>query len=116
MLDVYREHGGTPPALSIGGARRIPREHSDASGLVGSDGEHLKLHGARRGLGNELYTHDTEAAQEALRHQSIETTHKSYRDRDGERAQKITRWRVTSTSPQKHAPLTPIWLDTPPLR
>ena len=85
VLDVYREHGGTPPALSIGGARRILREHSDASGLVGSDGDHLKLHGARRGLGDELYTHDAEAAQEALRHQSIETTHKSYRDRDGER-------------------------------
>ena len=38
-----------------------------------------------KSLGDELYTHDAEAAQEALRHQSIETTHKSHRDRDGER-------------------------------
>jgi hypothetical protein len=40
-------------------------------------------------LGTNSTTHDAEAAQEALRHQSIETIHKSYRDRDSERAQEI---------------------------
>lgn len=40
----------------------------------------LKPHGARRGLGHELYEESAELAQEALRHKTIETTHDSYRD------------------------------------
>jgi integrase len=41
--------------------------------------EVLKPHGARRGLGHELYDESAELAQEALRHKSVETTHESYR-------------------------------------
>jgi len=45
---------------------------------VDVDGEYLKPHGARRGLGDLLYRESAELAQAALRHSSIETTHKSY--------------------------------------
>jgi integrase len=55
-------------------------DRSEAAGLTGSDGAALKLHGARRGLGSELYGADAELAQETLRHKSIETTHESYRE------------------------------------
>ena len=45
------------------------------------DGEYLKPHGGRRGLGHELYSKGhAELAQTALRHSSIETTHESYSD------------------------------------
>jgi len=81
VLDIYREHGVAPPALSIGGARRVLRTHSEASAIT-EDGEHLKLHGARRGLGDELYAEEAETAQDVLRHESIRTTHESYADRD----------------------------------
>lgn len=55
--------------------------------------EYLKPHGARRGLGHQLYGESAETAQEILRHQDIETTHESYRDQRtgelGERAESI---------------------------
>jgi integrase len=55
--------------------------------------EPLKPHGARRGLGHELYGESAETAQEVLRHQDIETTHESYRDQQttelGERVESI---------------------------
>lgn len=47
---------------------------------TGGDGAHLKLHGARRGLGHDLYDTKAELAQEVLRHKSIETTHNAYRE------------------------------------
>jgi integrase len=43
------------------------------------DGEYHKPHGGRRGLRSDLYAQDAELAQELLRHESIETTHESYR-------------------------------------
>jgi integrase len=46
------------------------------------DGEYLKPHGGRRGLGSQLYAEDAELAQELLRHESIETTHESYREQN----------------------------------
>jgi integrase len=46
------------------------------------DGEYLKPHGGRRGLGSDLYARDAELAQELLRHESIETTHESYREQN----------------------------------
>ncbi|WP_073307761.1 site-specific integrase [Halobaculum gomorrense] len=52
---------------------------------VTEEGEALLPHGARRGLGDELYDTSAELAQEVLRHQSVETTHASYRDDDVER-------------------------------
>jgi integrase len=44
------------------------------------DGEYLKPHGGRRGLGHELYGEQAELAQEMLRHKDIGTTHESYRE------------------------------------
>jgi len=41
--------------------------------------EVLQPHGARRGLGHQLYDESAELAQEVLRHKSIETTHDAYR-------------------------------------
>lgn len=81
---VARETGVTPPNISIQAARDVVEDHSQAAGLTGNDGDPLKLHGARRGLGSELYGADAELAQETLRHESIETTHESYRDQQAE--------------------------------
>ena len=48
---------------------------------INVNGDYLKLHGACRGLGHELYANGhAELAQSALRHASIETTRKSYSD------------------------------------
>lgn len=46
------------------------------------DGEYLKPHDVRRGLGGDLYAQDAELAQELLRHESIETTHQSDREQN----------------------------------
>lgn len=77
--ELLREHGIVPPALSTNGGRRILRELSAGSGIT-EGGEYLKPHGARRGLGHQLYQQSSELAQEALRHKSIETTHSAYTD------------------------------------
>jgi len=82
--DLLREHEATPPSLSINGGRTVLKRLSKESGIT-EDGEQLLPHGARRGLGDALYDESAELAQEMLRHQSIETTHGAYRDRDTER-------------------------------
>lgn len=80
-LDVAREASLTPPALSIQAARKAVKRHSSAAGLPDDrDDEYLTLHGARRGLGDELYGTSAELSQEILRHKSVETTHRSYRE------------------------------------
>jgi len=81
VWSLLREHDLTPPALSTAGARALLKRLSAESGIT-QDGEPLLPHGARRGLGDELYNTSAELAQEVLRHQSIETTHASYRDED----------------------------------
>lgn len=82
--DLLREHDATPPSLSIGGGRTVLKRLSKESGIT-EEGDLLLPHGARRGLGDALYEESAELAQEMLRHQSIETTHGAYRDRDTER-------------------------------
>jgi integrase len=77
--DLLREHDIAPPALTTEGARSImKRLCADAD--ISIDGEYLKPHGARRGLGDILYREQAELAQTALRHESVETTHASYSD------------------------------------
>ncbi|ESP89787.1 tyrosine-type recombinase/integrase [Candidatus Halobonum tyrrellensis] len=77
---VLREYEVVPPALSTNGARNLMKRLCEEAD-VGVDGDYLKPHGARRGLGHELYANGhAELAQSALRHASIETTHKSYSD------------------------------------
>ena len=80
-MEVLREHGIAPPALSKNGAWSLMKRLCDAAG-VDIDGEYLKPHGGRRGLGSDLYARDAELAQELLRHESIETTHQSYREQN----------------------------------
>ncbi|MFC7098996.1 tyrosine-type recombinase/integrase [Halobaculum marinum] len=84
VWDLLRVHELTPPALSTAGARRLLKTFSAESG-VHEEGDPLLPHGARRGLGDELYDTSAELAQEVLRHRSVETTHRSYRDDDVER-------------------------------
>jgi integrase len=80
-MEILRDHGIAPPALSKNGARSLMKRLCDAAD-VDIDGEYLKPHGGRRGLGSDLYARDAELAQELLRHESIETTHQSYREQN----------------------------------
>jgi hypothetical protein len=90
-MSVLREHGIAPPALSKNGARSLMKRLCDAADLD-IDGEYLKPHGGRRGLGSDLYAQDAELAQELLRHESIETTHESYREQNvAERRERLER-------------------------
>lgn len=50
------------------------------AGIDLEDGDYLKPHGARRALGAELYEKGHSELAQALRHKSIEITHKSYSD------------------------------------
>jgi len=77
---VLRERDVAPPALSTNGARSLVKRLCEEAD-IDVDGDYLKPHGARRGLGHELYASGhAELAQSALRHASIETTHESYSD------------------------------------
>lgn len=78
-LSLARDRAVTPRAISLQGARSMMRRRCENAG-VDVDGEYLKPHGGRRGLGHELYSEQAELAQEVLRHESVTTTHESYRD------------------------------------
>ena len=84
IWDQLAEHGCTPPAVTTEGVRRVLRQLCERSSYEFD--EPLKPHGARRGLGDELYRVQAELAQDALRHQDIKTTHESYRE---ERVQRV---------------------------
>jgi site-specific recombinase XerD len=88
--DVVREHEVVIPAISTRGARNLMKRLCEEAGL-GIDGEYLKPHGARRGLGHQLYSEGhAELAQSALRHASITTTHESYSNiRASETAERV---------------------------
>lgn len=78
--EVCLEADVEPPALTKNGGRSVMKRICEAAD-VSVDGEYLKPHGGRRLLGDELYESSATLSQETLRHQSIETTHDSYRDR-----------------------------------
>ena len=78
-----RQHGRTPPAITTAGVRRVLRQLCEESAYEFD--EPLKPHGARRGLGDELYREQAELAQDALRHQDVKTTHESYREENVQR-------------------------------
>ncbi|WP_337653262.1 site-specific integrase [Halomontanus rarus] len=88
--ELLRDHEIAPPSLSTNGARSVMQRICERYDLA-IDGEYLKPHGARRGLGHELYSKGrAEDAQSALRHKSIETTHSAYSDiQAGETAGRI---------------------------
>lgn len=69
----------SPPSISTEGARNIMKRICDDAD-ISIDGEYLKPHGGRRGLGHILYSEQAELAQSALRHESVETTHQAYSD------------------------------------
>ncbi|WP_459890815.1 tyrosine-type recombinase/integrase [Halostagnicola bangensis] len=78
--EALREFEVPPPSLSKNGARSVMKRLCEEANLE-IDGEYLKPHGGRRGLGHELYASgNSELAQSALRHKSIETTHEAYSD------------------------------------
>jgi len=78
LLDHCRTLGVTPPALSTNGGRTVMKELCEDADLE-IDGEYLKPHGGRRGVGETLYTElGAVAAQRALRHKDPATTSKMY--------------------------------------
>jgi integrase len=80
-IEILHEYEIAPPALSKNGGRSVMKRLCEAAD-IDIDGEYLKPHGGRRGLGSDLYAQDAELAQELLRHESIETTHESYREQN----------------------------------
>lgn len=83
VLDrLHREHEVPPPSISKEGVRRLMKRLTEEANIEpDGDYDYLTLHGARRALGRDLYASGlSEDAQEALRHQSIETTHEAYTD------------------------------------
>jgi integrase len=77
---LIRDHEIVIPSISTAGARNLMQRLCEEAG-VEIDGEYLKPHGGRRGLGHELYSKGhAELAQTTLRHASIETTHEAYSD------------------------------------
>ncbi|MFD1527328.1 MULTISPECIES: tyrosine-type recombinase/integrase [Halobacteriales] len=83
VLDsLHREHEVPPPSISKEGVRRLLKRLTKEANIdPDGDYDYLTLHGARRALGRDLYANGmSEKAQEALRHQSIETTHEAYSD------------------------------------
>jgi integrase len=83
--ELLREHGVTPPSISVNTARNVLERLCLESGIR-QGGEILKPHGARRGLGDQIYHEASpQDAQSLLRHKSIETTHRHYEQDDTER-------------------------------
>lgn len=79
-LNVYAERGLVPPAASTNTGRMVMQRLSEAADVDVDEG-YLQPHGGRRGLGDEIYDHDPVAAQDTLRHESIETTNRAYREK-----------------------------------
>jgi integrase len=78
--ELIRDEEVVVPSISTAGARNLMQRLCEEAALD-IDGEYLKPHGGRRGLGHELYSKGhAELAQTALRHSSIETTHDAYSD------------------------------------
>lgn len=90
VLDLFREFDVAPPSLTVDGGRRVLKRLSEDAG-IDVNGEYLKLHGARRQLGDDLWSEDRGMAQDALRHRSLETTRAAYsKRRTGELAERAS--------------------------
>jgi integrase len=81
-VNILRQHGYAPPAITTDGARRLMRtlsKNAEVPGIDTDNGEYLELHGGRRGAGDTLVREaGWEQAQRLLRHQSPETTINAY--------------------------------------
>lgn len=77
-LELLRDHEETPPSLSTNGGRSVLKRLCEEAELD-IDGEYLKPHGARRGVGEAIYRErGAAAAQRALRHADPRTTSRMY--------------------------------------
>jgi integrase len=82
---LLRDHSLAPPALTTEGARSLMRRLTDDAGVeVGDDAGYLQLHGARRGILEEIYRRDRGDAQDLARHKSLSTTRAAYQHIDAE--------------------------------
>ena len=77
--DIVPAAGVRQPSITTDGARSIMRRFFEAADLD-VDGEYLKSHGARPGLGDQLYRENPALAQQALRHKDLQTTPEKYSD------------------------------------
>ncbi|WP_407075639.1 hypothetical protein [Natronococcus wangiae] len=77
-LELQRQHGVVSPLLSTNGGRSVLKRLCDEADL-NVDGEYLKPHGARRGVGEAIYReHGAAAAQRVLRHADPRTSSQMY--------------------------------------
>lgn len=77
-LELLRDLEETPPSLLTDGGRSVLKRLCEAAELD-VDGEYLKPHGARRGVGEAIYRErGAAAAQGALRHTDPRTTSRMY--------------------------------------
>lgn len=77
-IELHREHGVKPPSLSTNGARSVLKRLCEDADLE-VDGEYLKPHGARRGVGEAIFREKgAAAAQRVLRHADPRTTSRMY--------------------------------------
>ncbi|WP_306061181.1 tyrosine-type recombinase/integrase [Natronococcus wangiae] len=77
-LELQRQHGVVPPSLSTNGGRSVLKRLCDDAEIDG-DGDYLKPHGARRGVGEAIYRErGVAAAQRVLRHADPRTTSQMY--------------------------------------
>lgn len=82
---LLRNRSIAPPALTTEGARSLMRRLTDAAGIdVDDDCGYLQLHGARRGILEEIYRRDRGDAQDLARHKSLSTTRAAYQHIDAE--------------------------------
>ena len=75
--DVLSEYGVAPPSVTVDGMRKRVRALCEEAD-IDIDGEYLKLHAARRGIGDVVFRKDRGAAQDLLRHRSQQTTRDAY--------------------------------------
>jgi integrase len=87
---VLREYTIAPPAVTVNGMRSHMQTLCEHAG-IDIDGEYLKLHGARRGLGDTVFRVDRGEAQDLLRHRSLQTTKDAYSHIEAEeRAERVS--------------------------
>jgi integrase len=87
---ILREYTIAPPAVTVNGMRSHMQTLCERAG-IDIDGEYLKLHGSRRGLGDTVFRVDRGEAQDLLRHRSLQTTKDAYSHIEAEeRAERIS--------------------------
>ncbi len=77
-IDLHREQGTAPPSLSTNGGRSVLKRLCEGA-EIDVDGDYLKPHGGRRGVGEAVYRdRGAAAAQRVLRHADPRTTSQMY--------------------------------------